>query len=820
MNLHKLEWQILASRLSGHAQTDDGQARCLSIEPNLTRDLVSQRWQTVTPLRDIVRSGYKTPIGSLKTPHHIFKAADKGQLLEGADFRILHELLTSVKKVISFAGSFAAKAPAFQQARSRLDALPKLLTAIDDAIAPDGSVLDTATPELADIRARKTALRRRIEEVITRVMHEHDVLEYLQDDFYTYRHDKYVLPLRLDGRGRVKGTIVDTSDSGQTLYIEPFEVAGMNRDLQDLDVAEKLEIIKIIRDLSARVAGDLFALRQNYSELIHLDVLTAEAALAVEIDAGSVHLSDTPCLNLIEARHPLIKTPSGKTAEPNTIALKSASGDLPQTILIVSGPNAGGKTVVLKTTGLLHLMAKAGLLIPADPKSSMFLFDHIYLELGDGQNITQNLSTFSGHLHGLKPILERSGTNDLVLLDELATGTEPRVGAAIARAILEDLADKKVTTIATTHYDNLKGLAINDHRYRNASMEYAEASYRPTYRLILDVPGQSYGLELATQIGLPQSILKRASVLKGEQHSAFDDAIAALQKARIESEDLKRRLDQELLAAENSRARWDEECRLLDEQRSRAARNVAAKLETQVETLRSEFEDKAKELKTVVKAIRSGNVDPNEAYEKKRGAESALRQIESTVQKISETGLSQDLPGTPVDASDLREGLNVYVLPLRKEGVITKIGANQNEAIEVQVGIIKVRVGILDLRKTRGSSGSKPIQSSSARTAPQRVQASVKSDKPELPEFVPQNAANTLDLRGADTDSAVNQTLNFIDRCLMSGEKFAVIIHGNGNDRLKTSIRSMLRSNCPYNVAFRSGDQKEGGDGVTVIAVD
>jgi DNA mismatch repair protein MutS2 len=810
--LEKLEWPLLTARLAQHAQTDEAQLSCSTLEPRLEKTEISQRWAAVTTLRDIVRAGYKAPIGQLKKPHQVFKATEKGQLLEGTDLRVIFEILMSTKRVLAFTNSFAPKSPILQRIRGILNPLPKLIQVIELSVGPDGAILDTASEELAAIRGAKNTLRKRIEETITRLLHDLDVQDYLQDDFYTVRHEKYVIPIRLDGRGRVKGTIVDTSDSGQTLFLEPTAIAHLNQELHDVEVAEKLEIIRIFRELSAHVARELDLLKVNYQELVELDQMTAEAALAVEIDAGSVELSDKPCLDLIEARHPLIKTPSGKTAEPNTIILDSKDGK-PQRVLVVSGPNAGGKTVVLKTTGLLHLMARAGLLIPAEPRSKMFIFENIHLEMGDAQNITANLSTFSGHLLGLKPIIERATDRDLVLLDELATGTEPQTGAAIARSVLEHLAEHHVTTIATTHFDGLKGLAVGDHRYRNASMEYEEATYRPTYRLILDVPGQSYGLELATQMGLPRHIIDRARDLRGDSHAALDEAVSALQTARIDSEKLKRQLDKELLEAQAAKSRWEHECQLIGQQREKAARSVAAKLETEVDTLRSEFEDQAKELRSVVKEIRTGQVDPKAAYDKKREAESKLRAIEASVSKMAGAGAQAELPGSPITREELREGLNVYVLPLKREGIISKLGTTPSDPIEVEVGIVKVRVGILDLRKTRGADKPPAPQKS------QRANQPGSSARPEMPEFVPQTAKNTLDVRGADADTATEKTLNFIDKCMLAGESFLVIIHGHGSDRLKSAIRQMLRNNCPYNISFRPGEAGEGGDGVTVISV-
>lgn len=812
--LNKLEWPLLIERLVELAQTEEGKERCLGLSPVLTKNLVEERWQTVVPLRDMARSGYKAPIGMVHKMHHVFKGAEKGMIFEGEDLRLVLDLLMAVKKILGFVQSFSTRSPFLQRMRGQIYGLPELFTAIERAVGSDGSLLDTASTELQVIRKQKTSLRKRVEEAALRLLVEPAIAEYLQDNFFTVRNDKYVIPMRLDGRGRIKGKIIDTSDSGQTLFLEPLQLAPMNEQLQELDVAEKLEIIRIYRELSSLVAKELDCLRVNYSQLIDLDCLTAEAAFAAIIDGGPVVLDEHPCLELLMARHPLILTAEGRGAEPNTITLNPE-----QRILVVSGPNAGGKTVVLKTVGILHLMARAGLLIPADERSKMFLFEQIYLEMGDAQNITANLSTFSGHIVGLQPIIEESGANDLALLDELATGTEPNTGAAIARAILEHLMERGVTAIATTHFDALKSLAMGDKRFRNGSMEYAEATYRPTYRLILDVPGQSYGLEVARQMGLAEKIVERAREIRGSKLSDLDDAVAQLQKARLETEGLRKDLERESLAAQEAKARWEHECQLLEEQRAKTSRNVAAKLENQVETLKSEFEDAARKLKETVKEVRHGHVDVSEAIEDKRKAEDKLREIDRTIARMSEAGISSDLPGRPVDRSELREKLNVYVVPLKREGVIARIPTTATEPVEVQVGIVKLRVAVQDLRITRGADvpeekdkiqGAKAVKKSNSGAAV--------SVTPAVPEFVPQSPTNTLDLRGLDADTAIDKALGFIDKSVLRGEYAVVLIHGHGSDRLKLAIRSMLK-HCPYDVSFRAGAANEGGDGVTVVGL-
>lgn len=814
-DLIKLEWNQLTAKLAGYAQTEEGRAECAALEPYLDQIEVTERWQEVITLRDIARSGYSPPIGDLKSPLKVFKASEKAQILDGLEVRTIYTILQASKNVLTFASSFGPKSPYLQRVRATLYPLPELAKQIEKTIDESGQLKDDASPDLAYLRKLKTNLRNRIEETLERILSNPEISDYLQDMFYTVRNERYVIPIRLDGRGRIKGLIIDTSDSGQTLFLEPASISLMNQELHDLDVAEKLEIIRIFRELSAEIAKQLDVIRHNYSSLIDLDKKSAEAALAVELDAGTAQISAEPCLHLIEARHPLIKTATGQTAVSNTITLQSRDSNNPS-VLIVSGPNAGGKTVVLKTVGLMHLMAKAGLLLPLESTSKIFFFEKIFLALGDNQNLAANLSTFSSHLLGLKPILESAGSLDLALLDELATGTEPNAGSAIAQAIIEHLAKKNVTSIVTTHFDTVKTLAIQDQRYRNASMEYSVSDYRPTYKLVLDIPGQSYSLELANQIGIPKEIISRAKSIRGAEQTNLDSAIDALQQSRSELHEIKIKLEAEILGAESAKARWTNECKLLEEQRIKATKSLAAKIENEVDSLRADFEDSSRQLKKVVKDVRSGLAEPDEAYDRKKETADKLRNLEKKVSNIALTAQNQDLPGMPIDMDDVSAGLNVYVLPLKREGVISKVGLSSHDPIEVQVGLIKVRVSLLDLRKTRGPA-SNPTDSIQGKSHTKRHP---KKDEIKTPPFVPQTKSNTLDVRGSGPENAVEQTLNFIDRCLRNAEPVAVIIHGHGSDRLKMAIRSMLKDKCPYDVTFRPGEQNEGGDGVTIVSLE
>ena len=357
-----------------------------------------------------------------------------------------------------------------------------------------------------------------------------------------------------------------------------------------------------MRELSRLVSEAGEALISDYEGLVFLDELSAEAQLACELEAGPVRLVEEPVVALYQARHPLMPSGKGGQVVPNDIVLQKD-----QDVLIISGPNAGGKTVVLKTVGMLVLMAKAGLQVPAEPESELYPFDRIFIEMGDAQSLSASLSTFSGHIQGLLPVVAGGRQGDLVLLDELAVGTEPQMGAAIAQAIVEELAERRCKTLVTTHYDSLKGLAVSQKGCRNASMEYSLASFCPTYRLILDVPGQSYGIELASQIGMPAALVQRAADLRGASISALEDAVSRLMQARDKARSAEEEALRAKKEAEASKARWDHEVMLLDRNRKKAVEGMKLRLAKDLSAFHAELDGWRAEVKKLRKGLIAGS---------------------------------------------------------------------------------------------------------------------------------------------------------------------------------------------------------------------
>lgn len=833
--LQKLEWPILIEQLANLAQSEEGKSHCQTLEPNFAREAIESRWTQVEALKKVVAQGYRPPVGNLLPMAKIFRATEVGQILLGVELRRVFDLLNATRQVYAFAGDFSERCPPLRPFRARLYPLPVLLRDIEKAVGPDGELLDTASEELQRIRRLKITLRQRIEAHIRQLLLDQELETYLQDDFYTVRNDRYVVPIRLDGRGRVKGSIVDTSQSGQTLFMEPASVAPLNGELLELDLSEKLEIIRIFRVLTSQIQAELEVIRQSYDALIELDTLTAEASFAHQIGAGTIHLLDEGqpeyVLDLIEARHPLIKKDDGAPPVASSIGLEPH-----QSCLIISGPNAGGKTVVLKTIGLLHLMAKARLLVPAAATSRMRLPKRVFLEMGDSQSLTANLSTFSGHIAGLKPILMEATNADMVLLDELATGTDPQTGAAIAQGILETLATRGCLTTATTHFESLKGLAITDQRFRNGSMEYSLRTLTPTYRLLLDIPGQSFGIEVAEKMGLSPSVIARAKALRGAVASSLDAAVLHLTEAREETQRTQGALDRERIAAQEERSRLEEERTLIEETRKKTAEKLRQKYDTEIRDLLRDVEDANRGLRSLLTKWQGkyGAISEADAKELASTQDTVHVALQLASNKLGELGtlgkMNTALPGFPAVFADLTPGISVYVVPLGKKGEVVKRGTKPDDGIEVLVGIMQMKVNLQDLRVAtdphdkRTAATPKPPDVKRPERNPPGGLSSGEGAAPgggpsiqEAPILVIQTPTNSIDLRGKRADEGLEAAMGFVDRAVMRGEPYVILIHGHGTDRLKTLIRGSLKEMTSYSLTFRPGNDQEGGDGVTVV---
>lgn len=795
--LTHLDWPTVRELVAQRAVTHEGRARVESTAPSLPVGSIQRHWDSVFPVQGLLDRGYDLPLEALCDLSLILRQVDVGQTLGGVDLLEVKHLLEVTRAVHGFALRMREACAPLHRFAASLQPLPTLREDISRAIlAPDGDLADEASPELARLRGAKRSLRMRIERRITEILHSDTLGQYLQDDFFTVRADRYVVPIRLDGRGRVDGNVIDTSESGQTLFIEPPGIASMNQELLDVDLSEKLESIRVLRELSQRVREVSDTVRNNYRELVDLDVLQAQArasnlwrgvpvkiwSVRAESEHGDSTEPGLADMALLDARHPLIGR-DGRKVVGNDIVLEGQ-----QRILIVSGPNAGGKTVVLKTVGLCQLLAKAGLTLPMAADSRMPVFDRVLSDLGDAQDLTANLSTFSAHLASLRPILETAGPCDLLLLDELATGTEPQTGAALARAVLEEIAARGATVVATTHFDELKGLAAEDARFRNGSMEFAISSRRPTYRLLLDVPGQSFGLEVAEELGFPAAVIARARALRGTGGQVLDLAVRDLLQQRDVAKAEADRLVHANLEVDAAKDRWLREAEETRRARQKILGDLRDEIVSEINEFKREIEDLAVRMRAAAKAAATQEF-------------SALRERSQAVvrraQALVAQGNAEDPGGSHgegalqiLENDDVKVGSRVAIRSLGKEGTVVSLGsgAGLGRALEVQVGPLKVRVGPNDWRPLAGQDV-----------------------------LVRESPTNTLSLLGMDREDAEKELLRFLDRAVLRGESAVIIVHGNGEERLKKRVREVLSGRCPYPVSHRPGQGDEGGDGVTIV---
>lgn len=807
VTLEKLQWPLLLEALAQEAQTLEGRDFCLHLKPKFSAAAIEERWADVLPLRDLLRTGYKPPIGELPELRPVFRGAALGQILDGESLWNVFLLLQTVRSVHQFALDRQDRCKTLTRFYRSMYPLPKLARVIEKTITSEGELQDDASPELKRIRQQKLGMRKKIEQMIKQLLSDQQLEMYIQDKFFTVRSDRYVVPLKIDGRGRVKGSIYDTSDSGQTLYIELAEIRPLNDGLLELESSEKLEILRIFKELSALVAADLEVLTVDYESLIELDILSAEAGLAVRLDAGPAEIRERPGLSLQSARHPLLALQKAYAPVANTVELEDD-----QLSLIVSGPNAGGKTVVLKTVGLLHLMAQARLLLPLDPNSSIYLFKRIFVEIGDAQNLSANLSTFSGHLMGLKPILDQSSSSDLVLLDELAVGTEPQTGCAIGQAVLEELAHHRTICVVTTHFDNLKSLAIEDKRFRNGSMEFSTRNLMPTYRLILDIPGQSYGIEVAEHIGIPRQVIERAKDLRGRSSSTMDQILESWQTLREQAEQEKLRYAQLKLEMESQKHRWEQERQALAAAKNDVSAKIRARYQDQIDEMKRSYELMLDELRQFTKDQKKQPPSADslrDALKERQGKiDGHGRQLQQELDGLKqEFQSSSELPGMPCSIEELSVGARVYLISMGQEATVSKVQIDP-PSVEVTAGLLKLRPSVSDLRLLNREIDTK--KSNRSRTVSPQTEKTAVS-------FVIPTITNSLDLRGMDSDSALERTWNFIDKAVLRGESHVILIHGHGTDTLKRALRRALAKDAPYTLDFRPGESEEGGDGVTVV---
>jgi DNA mismatch repair protein MutS2 len=799
VDLAFLDWPELLERLAAQAQSARGQAACRALTLAATAAEAEARMADVAEAVALQQAGESLPSLTFPEVEHHLDAVEKGVPLSAEELkqvagqcevalsvrrwfgrldpggedgpvdsaqnpeRVPHlpRRATSGEALLRPRALGGPKAPRLHALAAGLSGQEEIVFHARDTFDPSGELRDTASPELFRLRRERDQIATRVRGEAERLLRSEAYAPYLQDEYVTLREDRFVLPLKASFKSMGLGIVHDTSRSGETVFLEPTAMVELNNRLKVAEIEIRRESRRILEELAALIAGAAPSLRADREVLTRLDVVFAAARLAVAYEGTPVAIVAEPIVDLRALRHPLLALPTG-TKRPavvaNDLALGEIRGVSEAKVLVVSGPNAGGKTVLLKAVGLAALSARAGLLLPAAPGSRIGFFDGVYADIGDQQSVVSDLSTFSAHLANLARIIqavEGAGpAHLLVLCDELMAGTHPEQGAALARATLENLANGPALVITTTHYDSLKALTEGDRRFRNAGMEYDLQNLRPTFRLRDGLPGRSYALDIAARMGLPAPVLARAQELLGASSLGLENVLRDLEQREEALTRAERALDQ---AREALEARTEEE---------KAAAQALARRERELGLRTRELLDQAvREARDAIGAV----VREVKSQRSLSAAAAARQKVEEAAEK-ARVGLPEPAP-LALEVDKLREALAARALGVTGKGS----------------------------RPKDRSAGASP------------------SPEPAVPVAV-QTRANSVDVRGQRADEALRQLEAFLDQAALDGTDSIFVIHGHGTGALRRAVREYL-ANSPYVERFRPGGPGEGGDGVSVVSV-
>lgn len=785
----KLELDKILTLLSEEAHSDDCVAECLGIEPvfeaEKCRELLKQTDDAFT-----LSSKFGTPrFSKIKNICSSAARASGGAVLSLRELLDTANVLREIFSLCSWYSQCSGIENSLDEYFQLLQPNKSLEEAISNSILSEEEISDSASPELYRIRRAIARQSVNIREQLNKLIKSKETQKYLQESLITQRDGRFVVPVKVEHKSEINGLVHDVSSSGATLFIEPMSVVEANNEIRVLEAQEQAEIERIIKDLSKRVGDDAENITQSYNNAIKLELIFAKASLAAKMKASTPEITDEPMLLLNKARHPLLDK---NKAVPINIELGTN-----YTCLIITGPNTGGKTVSIKTAGLLTLMAMCGLMIPAADGSKIGIFSDIRVDIGDEQSIEQSLSTFSSHMNNIISILSDCDCKSLVLLDELGSGTDPAEGSALAVSILKTLKDKGCFVIATTHYQEVKIFALEEDGVENACCEFDVATLKPTYRLITGVPGKSNAFAIVRRLGMSEEIINSAQSLVDDESKRFEQVVEKLEQSRQELELLKsdiekeqqkykqltEQLEKERQAAEKAKEFEISKARQRAMSIVEEARFESDRLMEELEQLRKQKE--AEDFSAKVKASRSK-------------VNSSLNKIYDIANPVSE----RKSDGEYKLPRPLRLNDKVRLVDIDKTGTLVALPDNSGNCF-VMVGIIRTKTNVKNLRLEE----EEKKQANSGKGSISRKNITSNADR---------KSSMELDIRGMTTDEGIMELDNFIDGCLLSGLKIITVIHGKGTGVLREAVHRYLKQS-KFVKSYRLGVYGEGEAGVTVV---
>ena len=785
-----LEFDKVLERLAEFTGCEDARLDALAIKPETNLELANALLrQTVDAHMLLARFGGPS-FGGLKNVNNALSRAAAGSVLNTRELLDIGEVLRVIRSLSQWRSSNEGVECGLDTLFNALAPNKYLESAIFSAITAENEFSDNASPELANIRRKIRIQESNVREKLDKLTRSSAYSKYLQEGIVTQRNGRYVVPVKSEHRANVPGLVHDTSSSGATVFIEPMAVVEANNEIRVLQAKEKEEIERILCELSASCGEFCDSIKSSYACAVELNLIFAKAQYAYSIKASPAVLNDSGVIDLKKARHPLLDP---KKAVPVDINLGKDFDTL-----VITGPNTGGKTISLKTVGLLTMMAMSGLMIPAADKSEVSVFNEILADIGDEQSIEQSLSTFSAHMTNIISILNVAGDKSLVLLDELGAGTDPVEGAALAMAILEQLSAQGAKIAATTHYAELKAYALETPGVENGCCEFDVATLRPTYRLLIGVPGKSNALSISEKLGLKSSVIERARNLVSSDNKEFENVVDKLDLTR-------KKLEKELEEAQEASAAAKKEKELAEKRRAEINElrdKEAERAKSQALKIVEQAKREAYALLEELDKLKKEQANTKDAAELARRAKSTVRKSMSAIDSAVDPVISPDDDEDYVLPRHVKEGDSVIIRSLGKSATVVA-PADKRGNVEVITGSIRSRVNESDLKLADSPSSEKKTVQSHKFTGESRLNMA---------------AETRLDVRGMTVDDCLLELDRFIDRSLRAGINEFTVIHGKGTGALKGAVTRYLRSS-PYVKSSRLGVYGEGEDGVTIVTL-
>lgn len=779
--LRVLELRKVIDRLKKHASCSLGLNKINSLIPFTALEDVIEAQDATDEGVKVLRLKGQVPFGGIFDVSSNVKRSKIGSLLNEEDLMDIASTLYGGRRFKRFIENLVEdgiELRILKNAAENIIPLHELEQEIKSCIDDNGHMMDSASPELRAIRQQLRTFEARVREKLESIVRSSSYQKMLSDSIITIRNDRFVIPVKQEYRGNFGGMVHDQSASGATLFIEPQSVMTVNNQVKETKAKEAREVEKILRELTAEVAEHADDILLNVDILAEMDFILAKARFANELKCTRPIMNDKGYISLNSGRHPLLDQ---ETVVPTTVML---GGEYQS--LVITGPNTGGKTVTLKTIGLLTLMAQCGLQIPAAEESEMAVFKNIYADIGDEQSIEQSLSTFSSHMVNIVDILNKIDFESLVLFDELGAGTDPQEGAALAISILDFVFARGARVVATTHYSELKAYAYNRPGVMNASVEFDVQTLRPTYRLLVGVPGRSNAFEISKRLGLRQDIIDSARSQISEDENKIDNMIKSLEDNRKKAEKEMEEAENRRKEAESIKGDLERELELFQNEKDRLYEKAKQEAEKAIEKARETAEEIIHEIRELQKS--GGQIKEHKLIEAKKRLEEAVPKSKTKNKKVKAVSTKQEyVPGD-----------EVRVLTVGQKGhIVEKVSNNE---YQVQIGILKMNVSEKDLEWVKQSK-PKPEPRSFV-----KVSGNSDSSRPEL------------DLRGKRYEDAMLEVDRYLDEALLAGFNQVYIIHGKGTGALRKGVQELLKTHRNVK-STRMGAAGEGGGGVTVAVL-